>query len=108
MDNESTLTSLQDFVQTTLDQIGKALEGRQVKEFFIPITFELGVVAVHSKFSHTEGSVSLGVASVLKLGSGDQSAKEKNQTEYNRISFTVPLILDPQKTQIETGINALK
>ena len=45
MNNEPTLTSLQDFVQTALDQIGKALEGKQVKDFFIPVTFELGIVA---------------------------------------------------------------
>ncbi len=107
MNNEPTLTSLQDFVQTALDQIGKALEGKQVKDFFIPVTFELGIVAVHNKVAKTEGGVSLGVASVLRLGSGGQSATKENQTEYNRISFTVPLVLDPQKTKIEPGVAVL-
>lgn len=99
---EQDLVSVESFVKNTLDQIRKSLEGQSIKQSTIPITFELGIVAVHSKTAKTEGGIGLGVASVLKLGSTGSSSNDKQQTEYNRISFTIPLEVDREKTKVRT------
>lgn len=101
MKTEQDLISVECFVKNTLDQIRKALEGQYVSQGHIQVSFELGIVATHSKTAKTEGGIGLGVASVLKLGSSGQSAQDKQQTEYNRISFTVPLELDQQTTRVK-------
>lgn len=91
------VVSVEDFVKTTLNQITRALEGQSLSHRQISVAFELGVVATRSKTAKTDGGIGLGVASVLKVGSFGQSTKDKQQTEYNRISFTVPLELDEKK-----------
>ncbi len=101
MKTEQDLISVECFVKNTLDQIRKALEGQYVSQGHIQVSFELGIVATHSKTAKTEGGIGLGVASVLKLGSSGQSAQDKQQTEYNRISFTVPLELDQKTTRVK-------
>lgn len=98
---EQDLISVESFVKNTLDQIRKALEGQYVSQGHIQVSFELGIVATRSKTAQTEGGIGLGVASVLKLGSSGTSTKDKQQTEYNRISFTVPLELDQQTTCVK-------
>lgn len=105
--NTQALISVEDFVKQTLEQISNALVDKTVCQNHIPVTFDLGIVTVKSNTAQTHGGLGLSVASVLKLGTSGHSSKEAEQTEYNRISFTVPLVLDPQKTKIEPGVAVL-
>lgn len=84
--------TVEDFVSQTIDQIERAVKNKNLGKSTINIQFDLGVIAVKTKSSNTNGGIGLCVASVLKLGSSGESNKQVEQTEYNRISFTVPLI----------------
>lgn len=105
--NTQALISVEDFVKQTLEQISNALVDKTVCQNHIPVTFDLGIVTVKSNTAQTYGGLGLSVASVLKLGTSGHSSKEAEQTEYNRISFTVPLVVDQTKTKVKTGVCAI-
>lgn len=98
------LISVEDFVRQTLEQISNALIDKTIRDSCISVKFDLGVIATNSKSAKTKGGMGLSVASVLKLGVSGQSSKEMEQTEYNRISFTIPLCLDPKKVDTPSCI----
>lgn len=96
---------LGDFIKKTLEEVSRAVEGKHIGNACIPVHFDLGIVTASSCSSKTKGGLQLNVASVLKAGTLGNSNKQEGSVEYNRISLTVPLLLDPQKVNIDAGAN---
>ncbi len=92
--------SVEAFVKETLLQISNALDGLTVNHAVIPVKFELGILATHTKTTQTSGGIGVAVATVLKAGSTGESHKDNLKTEYNRVTFTIELEVDKKRTKV--------
>lgn len=108
MSEKNITMSLQDFVKTALEQIHEGMAGKKIANGSINIQFEVGVEVAQAAEAKTSGGLGLNVVSILRLGTNGQSANASENKTYNKLSFTIPLLLSfSDKTEHKDEVKSM-